>query len=205
MNNILKWKMLVMFALTLTLAGCAATRITIHAIGDRPPLCRSQPSQPSALILWGAAWRSNQKEVSLREEIASRAISRFFADNACFSNVQLLKSVNNRSAIELSDVEALKFAEATGKHYDRVILLRVEELGPLLILYISPILWEGGTEAVIRVRLLNTATSALEADITTHWRESGAFVLKGTHSLERDLQAALAAVFLSGSPDGKLK
>ena len=106
-----------------------------------------------------------------------------------------MKFAAGRKAVGLSDAEALKFATGSGGRYDRVIFVRVEELGPLIIIYPSPILWEGGTEVVLRVRVLNTNTSALEADITDHWKDSGALVLKGTKTLEQDLQAALTAVF----------
>jgi hypothetical protein len=106
-----------------------------------------------------------------------------------------LKSAAGREAVGLSDAEALKFAISTGGQYGKVILVRVEELGPLVIIHPSPILWQGGTEVVLRVRVLNANTSALETDITIHRKDSGAFVLKGTKTLEQDLQAALASVF----------
>lgn len=184
-------------ALNIFLSGCAATGSTTHTIGKYPPLCSSQSSAPSTLILWGTAWRTNQKEVLLREEIASRAIKSFFQKSACFSNIEVLKSINGIPAIGLSDVEVLDFASSGDKRYDKVILLRVEELGPLLVFYLSPILWEGGTEAVLRVRILNVESSTLESDISTHWRKSGPFVLKGTGTLEDDLQSALGSIFTS--------
>jgi hypothetical protein len=57
------------------------------------------------------------------------------------------------------------------------------------------ILWEGGTEVVLRIKVLNINTSALEMDIAIHWKDSGAFVLKGTKTFEQDLQAELSFVF----------
>jgi hypothetical protein len=48
--------------------------------------------------------------------------------------------------------------------------------------------------------VLNARTSALEADVTSHWKNSGAFVLKGTKTLEQDMQAALASVFMGSPP-----
>jgi len=48
---------------------------------------------------------------------------------------------------------------------------------------------------VLRLRVLNANTSALETDISIHWKDGGAFVLKGNKTLEQDLQAALASVF----------
>jgi hypothetical protein len=187
----------------LTLGGCATTQVTIHVVGNRPPLCQAQATSQEALILWGTAWRENQKEVALREEMASRAIAQYFNVSSCYSKVEVLKLAAGREAVGLSDAEALKFALSTGKRYGKVILVRVEELGPLVIIYPSPVLWEGGTEVALRVRMLNAHTSALETDITIHWKDSGAFVLKGTKTLEQDLQAALASVFVGSSRSAK--
>jgi len=114
----------------------------------------------------------------------------------------VLKLAAGREAVDLSDVEALRYAASTGGRHDQVILVRLEELGPLVMIYLSPVLWEGGTEVVLRVRVLDANTSALEADITTHWKNGGAFVLKGTKTLGQDLEAALASVFMGSSISG---
>jgi hypothetical protein len=182
-------------AFLLLAGGCATTRVVTHTVGALPPLCQAQESSQTALILWGAAWRENQKEAALREEMASRAIARFFKTSPCYSMVDVLKVADGRSAVGLSDVEALKFAASSGSHYDKVVIVRVEELGPLIIIYLSPILWEGGTEVMLRARALDVHTSALEADISIHWKDSGAFVIKGTKTLEQDLQSALGSIF----------
>ncbi len=183
--------------------GCARTQITTHAAGLKPPFCKAQAEQSTALVLWGAAWRENQKEGPLREEIASSAISQFFSTGKCYSKVNVLKSLADRDPVILSDTEALKFAATLPERYGKVIILRLEELGPLVLIYPSPILWEGGTEVVLRVRMLDVNSSALEADLALHWKNSGPFVLKGTKTLQHDLQTALASVFLSGQSAGK--
>jgi len=149
------------------------------------------------LVLWGTAWRDNQKEPRLREEMASKAIAEFFSGRSCYAKATILRSIEGREAVTLSDVDALKFANALPEKYSRIIMLRVEELGPLLIFYLSPILWEGGTDVVLRVRELDADASALDSDLDIHWKNSGAFVLKGTKSLEQDLQSALEKVFLN--------
>jgi hypothetical protein len=132
----------------LALGGCATTHVAIHSIGSRPPLCQTQTAPEPALVLWGTAWRDNQKEVGLREEMVARAIPPFFGTTPCYSNVEVLRSAGGRSAIELSDSEALILAVSSSSRYKKVILVRVEELGPLVIIHPSPILWEGGTEVV---------------------------------------------------------
>jgi hypothetical protein len=188
---------LVAIFLLAVLAGCATTQTSIHVVGSKPPLCQAQSGQESALVLWGTVWRDDQKEAQLREDMASKAIAEFFGSRSCYSTVTILRSIAGREAVTLSDVDVLKFANTLPEKFSRVIILRVEELGPLLIFYLSPVLWEGGTEAVLRVRVLDAGASALDSDLDVHWKNSGAFVLKGTKSLEQDLQSALAKVFLN--------
>lgn len=175
--------------------GCAATQVTTHAVGNTMSSTSAMATKQTALILWGTAWRTNQKEVALREGMAGRGITQYFSTAPCFSKVEILKSAAGREAVGMSDVEALNFAAAAGKEYGLIILVRVEELGPLIMIHPSPVLWEGGTEVALRVRVLNTRTAALETDTAIHWRNSGPFVLKGTRTLEQDIQAALASVF----------
>ena len=188
-------KPLVVALAILTIGGCATTQVTTHVVGNKHASCKAQATAQTVLILWGTAWRDNQKEVALREKMASQGIAQYFKTSSCFSNVEVLKVAAGREAVGLSDAEALKFAISTGGHYGKVIFVRVEELGPLVIIHPSPILWEGGTEVVLRIRVLNVHSLVLETDIAIHWKNSGAFVLKGTKTLEQDIQAALASVF----------
>jgi len=182
------------------LFGCAATQFTTHATGLKAPLCRTQAGQ-TALVLWGTAWRDNQKEAQAREEMASRAISRFFSASSCYAKVAVLRSAAGRDAMTLSDAEALKFAATLPEGHGKVVLLRVEELGPFISLYLSPVLWEGGTEVLLRVRVLDAGSGSLETDLDARWKYGGAFYLRGARALEQDLQTALGSVFLGDQPD----
>ena len=184
--------------LVLGLFGCAATQFTTHATGLKAPLCRTQAGQ-TALVLWGTAWRDNQKEAQAREEMASRAISRFFSASSCYAKVAVLRSAAGRDAMTLSD--ALKFAATLPEGHGKVVLLRVEELGPFISLYLSPVLWEGGTEVLLRVRVLDAGSGSLETDLDARWKYGGAFYLRGARALEQDLQTALGSVFLGDQPD----
>jgi len=178
------------------LSGCAVTQTTIHATGVIPPLCQAHAKQESALVLWGTAWRTNQKEMQLREEKASKAISQFFGTRSCYATTIVLRTLAGRDTVTLSDIEAIELSSALPDRYDKIILLRIEELGPLLMIYLSPILWEGGSEAAVRVRILDVNSGSLDADVAMRRRNSGAFVLRGTKHLEEDLKAALTQVFL---------
>ena len=173
--------------------NCTTPRLTIHAVGNTP-VCKTQTPE-RVLVLWGSAWRENQKEPALRREIAAREIAKFFNSNPCFSHAQILESSREMPALMLTDADALKLATNLQIPVQKVIFVRVEELGPLLMIYLSPILWEGGSEVILRVRVLNVEASRLESDISIHRKDTGPFVLRGTGALEKDLDAALSSVF----------
>ena len=58
-------------------------------------------------------------------------------------------------ALTLTDAEILSVAQSFSSNPDKVIVMRVEELGPVVRLNLSPIPWEGGTDIVLRVRVLD--------------------------------------------------
>jgi hypothetical protein len=49
---------------------------------------------------------------------------------------------------------------------------------------------------VVRVRILDIDRGSLVSDVNMRWRDTGAFVLRGTKRLDEDLKAALGEVFL---------
>ncbi len=194
--NIIHLHLTYLMVVSFLLSGCALTQTAIHATGETAPLCQINTIQDSALVLWGTAWRTNQKEKQLREEKASKAISQFFSSRSCYAKTSVLRTLAGRDPVTLSDIETIKLASVLPDRYNKIILLRIEELGPLLMIYLSPILWEGGSEAVVRVRILDVNSGSLDSDVDIHWRNTGAFVLRGTKHLEEDLKAALTQVFL---------
>lgn len=193
--KILHIALLFLIIVAVPLSGCAVTQSAIHSAGKIPPFCEIEAKQENAIVLWGTAWRMNQKEMQLREQKASQAISQFFGTRSCYAKTTVLRNISGHDPVSLSDIEAIEFVSALPDHYHKIILLRIEELGPLLIFYLSPILWEGGSEAVFRVRILDVNSRSLESDVTMHRRDTGAFVLRGTKHLEDDLEAALGQVF----------
>jgi hypothetical protein len=152
-------------ALCLALAGCASTKVETTGTAERP-LCRPELS---ALVAWTPAWRPDQKDVAGREAAAQRGIERFFAGSGCFSKTVVRRS----SAVESG--------------FQRVIFITVRELGPVIRIGV-PYLLAGGTEVVLDIRILDTP-----ADFRVHWKNGGAFVIKGVGTLEQDMVSALAA------------
>ncbi len=179
----------------LAFSGCSEIRVNMHTVGMKPPLCRSGIANQKILVLWGAAWRSDQKEKERREEIASVVIPRFFKGTSCYASADVQKFIGGRNAITMSDSEILKSDMVISGQFQKVIVVRLEELGPTLKFYLSPILWEGSTKVSLRIRVLDVATSSLGSDVATDWEKGGAFVIRGVKYLEESLAAALESVF----------
>jgi hypothetical protein len=181
-------------SLSLSLFGCATAKLDTHAIGASPLLLQSDIPGSKVLVVWGTAWRGNQKEGARREEIASQAILEFFK-NKLGHEVVVQKTIEGKLAIALSDYEILQSDEIKAARYQKVIILRLEELGPTLSFYLSPILWHGSTDILFRVRVLDVPQVSLASDMSVHWTKGGPFVLRGTSALKEGLKSALAAVF----------
>jgi hypothetical protein len=154
-------------ALCLALAGCASTKVETTGTAERP-LCRPELS---ALVAWTPAWRPDQKDVAGREAAAQRGIERFFAGSGCFAKTEIRRGT----------------AASPRPAADRVILITVRELGPVIRIGV-PDLLAGGTEVVLDIRILNTP-----ADFRMHWKNGGPFVIKGVGTLEQDMAEALGA------------
>lgn len=185
----------VIVALIFAGQGCSTVNLRQYNAGPKPEICTASQEPAGLFVLWGTAWRENQKEPQLRREIATRSIQAFFSSLPCRRRVFLLDSWNGQPAPLLSDTQALEAARAQPSPIGEVLIIRVEELGPFIKIYLSPILWEGGTEIILRIRMLKVSTGVMESDVTTHWIRGGPFVLRGVSSLDEDLAAALQSAF----------
>lgn len=180
-----------------TISSCATTVITVHKSNQETNLNTDIiSSKKSVLVLWGTAWRKDQKEPKLREDFASNAINKFFLESKLFSDIKVIKTYKEKNVINFSDIEALELNKNEYQSkYEKIIFIRVEELGPTLNLYLSPILFDGSTEVKLRVRVLDTNTSKLNSDIYSEWKNGGPFVLKGIKTLEQDMYDNLKSIF----------
>jgi hypothetical protein len=190
-------KIIFLCGLYLSMAGCSTVSVSQHMAGTMPDICAGSDTPRRILVLWGAVWRNNQKEAASRKEIADRSITAFFNSRQCDSPATVLDSWQGRDAMMLTDAEAVEAAKSQPHPIGKIVFVRIEELGPFIKIYLSPILWEGGTNIVMRVRVLDAARQAVEADVTTNWTKGGAFVLRGVTSLDEDLAAALRRAFNS--------
>lgn len=180
------------------LSGCASTTIDVTGQALQAPLCGSATASATAsvAVLWGPLWRIDQKEPPLREAAALKGIQQFFTSQRCVTDVAIQRIAIPPQGERLSDAALLEAAKALAPHADKVVLIVVRELGPKLRIGL-PTLVEGGTEVVVEVRVVDARRQMSEAQVQTHWQKGGPFYVKGIKSLDQDMQAALASVFVA--------
>jgi hypothetical protein len=175
----------------LVLSGCASTHFQVTGQVPRQPLCQPVGEQASALVFWGPKWRPDQKEVSLREAAAQRGIEQFFSTSDCFAKVRVIRKVGDRESIELPLAEVPGLAATYVCAPDHVLFITVRELGPIVKLFSSLALVEGGTDVVLEIRAVSPSTGHTTTDFTAHWQNGGPWVIKGVSTLEQDIASAL--------------
>ena len=160
-------------------AGTATTQVTITP-PDPAPVCAPAASGPVA-VFWRTQWRADQKDVTEREAAAAQGIQRFFADGRCFTLATVVRTTEIGSAF---DVPA---------GADRLVVLTVRELGPVVKLLSSAALVDGGTEVVLDVAEYRPGQRAPQRQFSIRWANGGPGVVKGVQTLPADLAAALKA------------
>ncbi|MCA0328083.1 MAG: hypothetical protein LCH89_21150 [Proteobacteria bacterium] len=189
----------VLLALLGALVGCASTSVQTQDSQPAARICQTERQPLSALILWAPDWRADQKDVAAREAAAQQGLAAFARQPRCYSRVRVERLP---TATPLTD-EQLRTRGASAADRpdrpDRIVLLTLHELGPVLQVLGAGGPVSGGTEVVLRTRVHDAASGALLAERRTHWRDGGAFVVKGVATLPQDLRAALDAALSDAS------
>ena len=178
--------------LLIGLPGCASTKVETTGATMHEPLCKPGAEKVLTLVYWGPQWRPDQKEPERREAAALRGIESFLTNSECLARVDVRRLPGGSAAEVPSDDALLKQASAAAPKPEKVLLIVIRELGPVLRIGIPSIV-EGATEVVLELRLLDVPTSTAQANVRTHWSNGGTFVIKGVGSLDRDMSTALAA------------
>jgi hypothetical protein len=104
------------------------------------------------------------------------------------------KKIGNKRVALCTDGEIMADARSLGA--EKVIVLQIEEFGPNLMLYLSPILWQTKNEVLLRAKILDIKSGDLVTDTASHWYRGGPFLLLGTRDLPKDLEGTLEHLFL---------
>lgn len=164
------------------LAGCASTTVTINPTPQAPVCTSASP----ALVLWAPRWRADQKDVPSREQAAETGLRSFLGASGCFARTELRRV----ASLDSLTPSAAPMDAQDDPNY-MVIGVEVRELGPVVRLFSSAALVEGGTEVVLRIAVLQP--NAARREFTVHWQNGGAGQIKGVSTLPQDMELALRA------------
>jgi hypothetical protein len=183
----------VLVGAVLLIFGCSSTQFIHHSQGIDPPFCKNGLHGARAAVYWDTAWRRNQKEIERREKILAEGIGSFFGKIQCIKTIKISRTVGNKPVSMCSDMEIV--SDARSVDADKAIVMRIEELGPNLMLSLPPVLWQTKNEVMLRTKVLDSRKEIIETDTTTHWYRGGPFMLLGTDSLQKDLDGTLDVLF----------
>jgi hypothetical protein len=176
------------------LGGCASTTVVLNPSPQAPVCSRTN----TALVLWAPQWRPDQKDVGEREAAAARGLQEFFEPSGCFAT-----SAIRRVPDVSPDSVSAQLVSAAGQ-FDRVVVIAVRELGPVVKLLSFPALVDGGTEVLLGIAEYAPSGSARPREFTVYWKHGGPGVVKGVASLPGDMQAALLAGLQPGAAQSPL-
>ncbi|HMO45368.1 MAG TPA: hypothetical protein PKB14_04985 [Rubrivivax sp.] len=119
-------------------------------------------------------------------------MTRFFDTSACFAHAEV-----RRVALESTEPqEQLRRVVAhAGRKPDRVLVIVVRELGPVVRLLSSAALVEGGTQVVLEIRDYRAPGFGPPLTYSLRWQNGGPGVVRGVATLPADMEAALRAGF----------
>lgn len=177
----------------LLISGCASTRFSSEAPTPQEPLCQSAQVPLAGLVLWEPRWRPDQKDLPDREKAAEQGLQAFFKPGSCFQTVKIQRLQAADSAQAVAVIQAWASQETLPL---RVLKIDVHELGPLIKLFASPALIDGGTEVVLTIHELQPKTAQDRQRFRVHWQNGGPWVLKGVASLAQDMEATLKAALM---------
>lgn len=179
--------------LCLAVVGCASTSTKVNYTGEAPTraICQSGNESLSALVLWETQWRPDQKDVPQRELAFQQGLQHFFTQSGCFSAYELMRLPSNKNSQSPNFAELLTQASSMKPKLNRVIVVTVSELGPVVKLLSSAALVEGATQVVFDLVATNIDAAAPIANFRLSWENGGSLVLKGVDSLPQDVSAAM--------------
>lgn len=174
------------------ISGCVATTVNNYQAVGKSTIC-SGVNLGNIAVLPEAAWRSDQKEPEKRERMALEEIKKAFQGIQCgsVSSPGGIREFSNWSGKPESEL----LANLSSEGIDTIVIIRVEELTPrILITFSLPFLWGGSSEADFRVRVLSTKTGAVLNDMRVKRQTGGPFNVRPAEWSRAELNSALAEV-----------
>jgi hypothetical protein len=187
-------KFIPIFSVLIFLTGCATTRTYTYSVDGTETICgKNNINLGQVVILPEAAWRKDQKEPELREQMVLEEINDAFNVFSC-GNISLpggVKSFKNWSAIPQQKL----LQQFSSENIQSLIILRIEELTPRLdVTFSIPFLWGGSSEADFRIRVISVKTGNVITDMRIKRATGGPFNVRPAEWARDELNAALRSV-----------
>ncbi|CAN0011777.1 unnamed protein product, partial [Phaeothamnion confervicola] len=157
------------------------------------PLCAPGVQLGDVVVAPLTRWRADQKEKEARAAIAQGAIGEAFKGLPCASSVRVL-------SIAADGDIAAKLAQAKTAGAEAMLLVRIDELGPIAILSF-PALWSTWSDVKFELEAINLANGQATHRIEHHRKIGGAFQVRGVGPLQGEMEKALGEV-LTGRVEG---
>lgn len=176
------------------IAGCTSTRMYTYSVDGKETICgEDNNTLGHTVVLLEAAWRKDQKEPALREQMVLEEINRAFTDFPC-GNISLpgdIREFSNWTALPAQEMLNTFSKES----FDTVIIIRIEELTPRLgITFSIPFLWSGTNEADFRIKIISVKTGNILTDMRIKRETGGPFNIRPAEWSKEELYAALRSV-----------
>lgn len=159
------------------IGACATTTVQFSGAAPAASLCQAPGESLHGLIVWDTRWRPDQKEPAKREAMAEQGIRQFVAHSGCYATTEVRRGAGNADSAKAG----------------RVVAVTVRELGPVLKLFSSLALVDGGTEVVLDIASYVPGRADSRAEFSVYWQNGGHGVIKGVANLADDMESALAA------------
>ena len=178
---------LYLFSLLMLFAfnGCTYKSNTYYQVGEKNIKLITQKKY---LIIWSTAFRDNQKDISQRLSYIKDGLKEKFR---AYDNIDIAH--DNNILLE-TDVDI--FNKSKMQNYDETIILRFEEIGPNIKLYLSPILWSTENTIILRYKVYNINNMKIKTNTSYSQFRGGPFTLHSAEELPIDIKNALDEIFV---------
>lgn len=185
----------------LAACGCAKLEKTDHVVhGSTPAALKEAPWGPTmALVrleLPEHAKKQAEKEVEVRDIVEKAVAER--SGGPAIPPERIAEALGDRDFAALGEVEIIAAAKRAGA--ETVVLVRLGRYQGYLHIDLLPPGIATETDMEYSVRVLDVATGAARLDARRGLRSGGAFRIRGSEDLRRDLAGDLATVLAGDAP-----
>jgi len=176
-----------------SITGCASTQTYIYNTGKNVTICETDNTDlGKTAVLLETAWRIDQKEPLLRQQMALEETKKAFINFPCGTIVSP-DDIKKYNFSTITDEAILKNFSKQG--IDSLVILRIEELTPRLEFTFSiPFLWNGSNEADFRIKVVSVKTGLIHTDMRVKRITGGPFNIRPAEWSRAELNASLRSI-----------